>query len=495
MSSKEQISNNNKEQLAALLDASGVSVDVLAEALSSIKRAAHITAPPPEQQNRLHQNKEYLYEDDKNAYIYRRGNTSTGNYYLRMYDKKSKQRYVKSLGTSNREQALVDARVTFKLLGGRIQAGQRADTITTTSMIQKYLEREQLRISPYPRRGITKHRYRIKEYTLRNWLEYITLLGFATTPVGDIPPQATRDFAYWLLKKPKKKGDKNTSKSYSAINNHISEIKRCYVECGVRDRYISRDDIPEIDRLQESVDRAPKKDILSDDQYKVLWKYCEYKYCLEKDISDAERAKRVIFTKTIGLLSNLGCRPKEMLGLRLNEIYANPSDNNKDSDMLLVKIRATNSKTGKSRIIAAPIKHRIDIIKEQYRKLGKEHQHNDYLLFNPTKDNRKQYTREQITKRFRYVLEASGLKRDLDKEGKKITLYSFRHQYITWRIRYGDVPIALLAKAAGTSIQMIDATYSHILVEKNTDTLTKAQGALRMMDVDLSTNLYNSEDD
>ena len=42
---------------------------------------------------------------------------------------------------------------------------------------------------------------------------------------------------------------------------------------------------------------------------------------------------------------------------------------------------------------------------------------------------------------------------------------------------------------------MIDATYSHILVEKNTDTLTKAQGALRMMDVDLSTNLYNSEDD
>ena len=495
MNNKEQISNTNTEKLAALLDASGVSVDVLAEALSSIKRAAHITAPPPVQPNKLHQNKEYIYEDDKNAYIYRRGNTTTGNYYLRMYDKKSKQRYVKSLGTSNREQALVDARVTFKLLGGRIQAGQRADTITTSSMVKKYLEREQLRISPYPRRGITKDRYRIKEYSLRNWLEYINQLGFSATPVGDIPPQVTRDFAYWLLKKPKTKGDKNTPKSYSAINNHISEIRRCYMQCGVRDRYISKDDVPEIDRLQESVDKAPKRDILTDKQYERLWRYCEYKYCLDTDIDEVERGKRIIFTKTIGLLTNLGCRPKEMLGLRLNEIYPNPSDKNKDSDILLVKIRADNSKTGKSRIIAAPIKKRIDIIKEQYKKLGKEHQQNDYLLFNTTKQDRRQYSRELITRRFRYVLEESGLRKEIDDAGAKISIYSLRHQWITWRIRYGDVPIALLAKAAGTSIQMIDATYSHILVEKNTQTLTKAQGALRMMDVDLSTNLYNSDDD
>ena len=87
------------------------------------------------------------------------------------------------------------------------------------------------------------------------------------------------------------------------------------------------------------------------------------------------------------------------------------------------------------------------------------------------------------------MLKASGLKEELDAEGKNITFYCFRHQWITWRIRYGDVPIAILAKAAGTSIQMIDATYSHILVEKNTEALTKAQGALKMLDVDLSTNV------
>ena len=81
----------------------------------------------------------------------------------------------------------------------------------------------------------------------------------------------------------------------------------------------------------------------------------------------------------------------------------------------------------------------------------------------------------------------------MDAEGKNITFYSFRHQWITWRIRYGDVPIAILAKAAGTSIQMIDKTYSKILVEKNTEVLTKAQGALRMLDVELSTELYNKE--
>lgn len=489
MDSKEQISTSNRDKLAELLDASGVSVDILAEALSSIKRATETTSTKERHKNKLHQNKEYLYEDDANAYIYTRGTTTAGNYYVRIYDKKTKQRYVKSLGTANREKAIVEARVIFKMLGGRIEKGQKAQTITTEVMVDKYLERERQRISPYPRQGITKERYRIKEYTLKKWIEFIQELKYAKTPINEIPPNATRDYGYWVLKQPKKKGDVNSRKSHSAINNHISEIKRCYRELGVRDRYISRDDIPEIDRLGEAPDAAPKKDILTTKQYEKLWRYCEYKYCLEKGIDDAEKQKRIIFTKTIGLQANLGTRIKEILGLKISEIYQNPSDKKNDSDVMLVEIRATNSKTGKSRIIAAPIKKRIDIIKKAYEALGKKHQPNDYLLFNPTKEDRKQYTREQITKRFRYVLKASGLKEELDAEGKNITFYSFRHQWITWRIRYGDVPIAILAKAAGTSINMIDKTYSKILVEKNTEALTKAQGALKMLDVDLSTKV------
>ena len=37
--------------------------------------------------------------------------------------------------------------------------------------------------------------------------------------------------------------------------------------------------------------------------------------------------------------------------------------------------------------------------------------------------------------------------------------------------------------------------YAHIQVESQADVLTKAQGFLKMSETDLSTNLYNSDDD
>lgn len=42
------------------------------------------------------------------------------------------------------------------------------------------------------------------------------------------------------------------------------------------------------------------------------------------------------------------------------------------------------------------------------------------------------------------------------------TLYSLRHSYITWNLK-SKADIASLAKQCGTSIEMIDRTYSHLL--------------------------------
>ena len=52
----------------------------------------------------------------------------------------------------------------------------------------------------------------------------------------------------------------------------------------------------------------------------------EYKYCKDKTITAAEKAKRIIFTKMIGVMYNTGLRCKEILGLQWNEVYANPLD-------------------------------------------------------------------------------------------------------------------------------------------------------------------------
>jgi hypothetical protein len=53
----------------------------------------------------------------------------------------------------------------------------------------------------------------------------------------------------------------------------------------------------------------------------------------------------------------------------------------------------------------------------------------------------------------------------------------------------------LLAKAAGTSVTLVDKVYSHISVEKQANVLTRAQGYAKMAEIDLASNLYNSDDD
>ena len=57
------------------------------------------------------------------------------------------------------------------------------------------------------------------------------------------------------------------------------------------------------------------------------------------------------------------------------------------------------------------------------------------------------------------TLTASGLQEELDKEVKSITPYSFRHFYDYLKL-INKVPIHLLSKNMGTSIQKIESTYA-----------------------------------
>jgi integrase len=43
------------------------------------------------------------------------------------------------------------------------------------------------------------------------------------------------------------------------------------------------------------------------------------------------------------------------------------------------------------------------------------------------------------------------------------TLYSLRHSYITWQLMTGKVSMEILAKQCGTSVQMIEQHYSHVV--------------------------------
>ncbi len=70
----------------------------------------------------------------------------------------------------------------------------------------------------------------------------------------------------------------------------------------------------------------------------------------------------------------------------------------------------------------------------------------------------------QTTKELGKAFDKALLEIDLKKSAHGVrTLYSLRHSYITWQLMTGEVSMEILAKQCGTSVQMIEQHYSHVV--------------------------------
>jgi len=481
---------NNELALKAidvLAKAAGFNSEELLNALEGIKTANKIKEDDKKSgEYNFFLDKTPVY-DDVDAFVFKRADSKSGRYYIRMYDYKTSRPIVKSLRTSDKTQALVTARQVYIEYKGKIDRGERIKSINTAELVELYTAFMSKRVTPIPKQGITPDSFRVKKYFITNWVNYIEHLGWSNRKIDKILPNETREFCEWLRRQPKDKrysGNTATPRSIDLINNIASEVRLMYYKIAVRERYISESQVPQFDRLPTQTDDAYKRDILTLTQYEVLWKFLEYKYTREAGVERKEILKRKIFKDFIGISYNLGTRPKELLNLKLKDIQIGEGwSKDKQKQHYIIHIRRENSKTGKSRKSVSPIRKRVDRIIGYYKELGIDLQPDDYLFTNAAYwcegKNRKPYGRMIMFERLRKVIRESGLKDDLDKEGKNITLYSARHAYCCWRLRHGSVPIHLLAKQMGTSVNKIESTYGHILLEQELDVVTKNQGLVR----------------
>lgn len=514
MTDKSQESTSNAQQLAALLDATGVDAATLATALETIaaaKQAVPKAAPAAAASaGKVYLNKEFIY-DDENAFIYQRNDTKSKYYYIRIWDTKSKQPYIKSLGTSDYVKALGAARIIYQDIKGKIIKGERVRNITNKQLVDIYLQGEQQKISVVPKAGITKGRFRVKQCYLRLWLEYIDYLGLTDVPIDKIDTYKTTRFGYWLQQKPKDFRDDGTQRDASNINNNISEVLKCYRDVAIRQKYITRDELPDIEKLTIPPDASHKRDILETEQYERLMLHICRTSGAYKKVEDAAKRKkctvaeiykRELFYYFMLFLYETGMRPKELLGLRVNEVTLNKSPSSLEKglygaeaiDLVIVNVRANNSKTGIPRKIPVLLKRLYKKVVKLQNDLGCNIQPNDYLFMNVNSEQRLPYTREALSKRLRTALVDSGLQSELDAENKTITLYSARHAFITWAMRYRQLDLPLLSKITGTSVQMIMKVYGHIDVEAEAARIVHNSrfGKMRRMDKELE--LYNSKE-
>ena len=160
---------------------------------------------------------------------------------------------------------------------------------------------------------------------------------------------------------------------------------------------------------------------------------------------------------------------------------------------MIVNVRSDNSKTGHARKIPAKVKKMYNEILKVQNTLGCDLGPNDYLFMNVRSTQRKTYTREALSNRLRNALVDSGLKSELDAENKTVTLYSARHAFITWRLRYGKMDLPLLSRISGTSVQLIMKTYGHIDVEAEAARIVHNSRFEKMRQMDKELELYNSK--
>lgn len=483
MSAKDEQTNINA--LAELLSSRGLDatdfidvVDILAKVKKKELDAITKKEEQKEKTNKIFVDKEFVYETRDDVFIYRDGRTKSGNYYIRIYDNETKKVFSKSLRTRHRTHALVSAEKLYREKKDKLLTGVKMVSITPVEMVKLYLDRRKGEITNIPKTGLVDASYKRIEGQLRYWIQYIKFLKLENTHIEKIPSDIGRDFATWILNQPKEYY-KDRPRSRETINHIVASTKKMYRDIGIEEKYITFNEFPKFKYLKVSPDNAPKRDVLTSDEYEELTKWMNYSYAREKDITELEVIKRRVFALYFSIHYNIGARTKEMLGIKWKDISINPNDTPEQRKTnRVVRIHAENSKTGKGRYIVAPIAEKLDRIKKHYKKLGYEPKPNDYVFINLTKTKRDKnipYQTPAMEKRLKSVLLLSGMKERLDADGRHITLYSARHFYCTMRLM-NKVDMHTLALNMGTSITYIEKTYSHLTTLMMSDEITRGQG-------------------
>ena len=470
-----QVGNNLKQVLAGLQELADQGID-LSEVVSAMqvqqeaKAIAERWKNPESKEKSIFQEKELIYEDE-NAFIYRRGDTKKRPYYIRINDPSARKPYIASLGTTNRHIAHTKAMEVYKDIKGKIVRGERIKSITSKELVELYLKDLSGKVTDVPKEGIVPETYRVKTYLLEWWLKYIDHLGYSDKPIDKINPDSTEYFCYWMLNQKKEDG---SARSRDHINKVAIEITKAYKSIAVKLKFISPNQIPLIEKLKLRPVDGFKKDILTEEEWDHLRGFMEVWNSIEEIGGkwSKENCLRTIFSASINILMETGMRTKEYLGLKINEIE--PMKTNV-KDGCIIKIRGENSKTGRSRIIPAKCKRYINQIKEAYIELGRKHENNDFLIFNPSIEERTAYTRQALDHRFRQVMKESGLLDKTRKDGRtKISLYSSRHYFITRQMEKG-VDINFLSRVVGSGVKNLEQVYGQIDVVRNAAKITDQQ--------------------
>lgn len=227
------------------------------------------------------------------------------------------------------------------------------------------------------------------------------------------------------------------------VKDHNAALQRVFDEAVIR-KYITQTELPELINTGRSGERRAA---FSRDEYDTIVKAC--KEWIDEVAQTKSKAIRETLYYYIQIAALTGIRPgTEMEQLEWRDV-STVDAKGEIYTTITVRKGKTTAYTGTREIVCKDELQDIII---------------DYIKFVGTTDlNTKMFNlgigSDVFGKNFRKLLKKLGLQQDA--HGKR-TLYSLRHTYITWELQNG-VPLHVIAKQVGTSDDMIQDFYSHVV--------------------------------
>ena len=484
--------NEHLSAISSLLESAGLTAKDFVQTLSVLGNAKKENIEKQKKlatEGKIFLNKEFIIPARTDVYIYQDNRTKNKNYYIRIWEPKTRKHFSQSLKTNIREIAFTRANEIYLNRVGRLNFGLNNKSITANELVKKYSELRRKDISKTPKTtgGITEQSWIAITDRIRYYEKFVKEKGYKNTNIEDIPPDTFIRFGEWLKERRKESFKSGGARSNETINQIISAIKKMYVDIAITEKYITPNEFPTFKYLPKTREKKQKRDTIDADEFTQVSKWINYKYCTEEGITEKERIKRRIYGITHTIHHYTGMRPKELLSMRWCDISDVDKDKKGYGVDKVIHISSEVAKTGQSRDVIAPISNQLERLKKWYLKLGHRvnENSNEYVFLKCTDTaikNNEPKTDIELTKRIKKVYAGADADEYIVLNGRNITNYSARHHFITQGLLRG-VDIFTISLNAGTSVQYIEETYAKGLKTRMvSDELTKNLGIHRTRD-------------
>ena len=378
------------------------------------------------------------------AVIYKRGDIWQFRYWL-----EKERRYVRlSLKTKNIDVAIEKAKKHFVKIKSETDSGTTYYSKTAKDGVLMYLEYRKGHIESRTTKSIVKGRYGTIRSHLDHWLDFIE----RDTKLKELDRDSCADYA-----KTRENPSATKTIALSTISGEQSTINSMMKWLHKKGEvYIDGFDFETIS-IRNTPEEAVRRSSFTDEE---VWAFrlAIPKYIEEamKDLTDLENKARVLSGHYLLISSICGLRTGEQKQLKWKDItFQNQTINKEEIDFVKINVRKETSKVRKSRVVK---------IRDM------EYFHNLFNLTTPT-HSKQPYgenfifsfnginvvSQRAVTHHFKKILEAA----EIDVGKRKLVPYSFRHYFITNRIKAG-LSYKAVADMCGTSRAQIEKTYYHI---------------------------------